>query len=253
MDPYAAMWANRLVENPEDAPVLELCLQGQRIEVLESGWVAVTGSSPGPPGGHGGWAAFRAQSGEVLEFPPGPTGVWTYLAVPGGLAAPRFLGSASQWPQAGLGTPLRPGDVLSRDGGRFSPPSGTAVRRVAPAARAVPGAVSRVSVWPGPQWNLFAEEDHARFLSAEWRVSARSNRVGFRLEGPALSPKAGDMISEPVLAGCIQVPPGGQPLLTMPDGPTLGGYPQLALVEPSALSTAAQVRPGHVIRFCLPE
>ncbi|MBN8247395.1 MAG: 5-oxoprolinase subunit PxpB [Verrucomicrobia bacterium] len=250
MDPRAAAWANRLVGNPVGTPVLELCLQGQRLEAMESGWVAITGSSPGPPGKAGGWSAFRVRSGEVLEFPPGADGLWTYLAIPGGVAAPRFFGSASQWPQAGMGKSLRPGEVLWRSpGGFFSPPTGIAARRTTTDAQAPAGPCPSVAVWPGPQWDWFSEEDRARFLSSVWRVSARSNRLGYRLEGPLLSPPPGSLISEAVLAGCIQVPPGGQPLVTMPDGPTLGGYPQLALVDPAHLPVAAQVRPGHVLRF----
>jgi len=252
MDPYAAAWANRLLENPEHAPVLELCLQGQRLEVLESGWLAVTGSSSGPAGKSGGWSAFRVRAGEVLEFPPGPAGIWSYLGLPGGVAAPRFLGSASQHPQAGIGAWIRPGDVIGRESGsRFCPPSPTAVRRVSWTERPRPTADGVVRAWPGPQWDQFSDEDRERLFSAEWRISARSNRVGFRLEGPLLSSGTGEMISEAVLAGCVQVPPSGQPLITMPDGPTLGGYPQLAIVDPEDLPLASQVRPGHVLRFRL--
>lgn len=250
MDPPSAAWANRLVGNPEGTPVLELCLQGQRLEVLESGWVAITGSSPGPPGKTGEWSAFRVRAGEVLEFPPGAAGLWTYLAVPGGIATPRFLGSASQMPQAGMGRILRAGEVLWRSAdGSFSPPTGVVARRPDPRMRTSSAGSAEVPVWPGPQWDWFTAEDRDRLFTTEWRVSSRSNRSGYRLEGSVLSSPIGNLISEAVLAGCIQVPPGGQPLLTMPDGPTLGGYPQLALVEPSELPVAAQVRPGHVLRF----
>jgi len=75
--------------------------------------------------------------------------------------------------------------------------------------------------------------------------------VGYRLSGPALRVPDGEMISEPVLPGSIQVPPNGLPIVTMPDGPTLGGYPKLGLVDPEDLPRLAQTLPGSTLRFTL--
>ena len=80
-------------------------------------------------------------------------------------------------------------------------------------------------------------------------VSSQCDRVGYRLQGPALEARPDQIISEPVLPGSIQVPAGGQPIVTMPDGPTIGGYPKLGLVDPADLPRLAQCRPGQRLRF----
>jgi len=113
MDPVTAAWANRLLDNSPDAPVLELCLQSQRLEALRDGWIAVCGGSH--PRGQARYRAFRVRAGELLDFGPGDSGVWTYLAVPGGFRADAFLGSRSTNPRAGIGHTLRSGDLLLRN------------------------------------------------------------------------------------------------------------------------------------------
>jgi allophanate hydrolase subunit 2 len=121
MDPAAAAWANRLLDNPAAAAGLELCLQGQRLEVLTAGWLAVAGSTA--PRGRERNSAFRVSAGEVLEFPPGPAGVWTYLAVPGGFGGEPVLGSLSANPRAGLGQALGVGEILTgASSAPFQPP-----------------------------------------------------------------------------------------------------------------------------------
>ena len=250
MDPVAAGWANRLLDNAPGLPVLELCLQGQRLEVLESGWISVAGSSGPTRSGSSGWSAFRVQTGEVLEFGPGRSGVWTYVAVPGGIAAPSVLGSASMHSRARLGPLLAPGDRLGRAGASgFAPPDATAARRVPWSGQRDWFDVPVVRVWRGPQWDAFSEDQRCLFFSTLWRVSSRSDRVGYRLEGPAIQPDCLEMISEPVLAGTVQVPPDGFPVITMADGPTLGGYPKLGMTDPGDTARIAQVRPGQCLRF----
>ena len=252
MDPGAARWANRLVGNPEEAPVLELCLQGQRLRVLRDLWLGLTGASPGIPGHGSGWSAFRVRAGEVLEFRPGPAGVWSYLAVPGGWEVERALGSASTLAKAGLGTVPRPGlrlGVVPRT--CPSIPDSTAARRVH--ASEIPSYQDpiRVRIWPGPQWESFTPEDRAAFTRVDWTVSPQSDRSGYRLSGPVLTPDPAEILSEPVLPGSIQVPAGGQPIVTMPDGPTVGGYPKIAVVDPADLWAVAQCRPGRSLRFVM--
>ena len=83
----------------------------------------------------------------------------------------------------------------------------------------------------------------------DWTVSPQSDRAGYRLLGPTLKPHPAEILSEPVLPGSIQVPAGGQPIVTMPDGPTVGGYPKIAVVDPGDLWAVAQCRPGRSLRF----
>jgi KipI family sensor histidine kinase inhibitor len=248
MDPHAALWANRLLDNAPSAAVLELCLQSQRFEVLQEGWLAVTGS--GAPRGRSANHAFRVRAGEVLEFAPGPAGVWTYLATPGGFAGEPMLGSVSVNTRAGIGRGLGPGDSVAPAGeSAFGLPAAIAGRAIPWAEAGGFAQPAALRVWPGPQWAMFGEADRARFFGTEWSVTSQCDRVGYRLSGPVLTPGSAQIISEPVLPGSIQVPANGQPIVTMPDGPTLGGYPKLGLVEPADLFRLAQCRAGQRVRF----
>ena len=250
MDPYAAEWANRLLDNAANAPLLEMALQGQRLEVLESGWVAWTGNSGSGTGSPKPWSAFRVTAGEVLSFPHGARGVWSYLAVPGGFFGPRFFGSVSANPRAGIGEFLKEGMVVCRDpDGSFDPPSATASRRTPWTEVPNPSMTLTLPTWPGPQWDLFSPVERERFFSSEWIVSAQSDRAGYRLQGSPIRCDLTEIISEPVLPGTIQVPSGGQPIITMPDGPTLGGYPKLGVLNAAARAQLSQVRSGERVRF----
>ena len=242
MDPYAAAWANRLLDNPPSAPVLELCLQGQRLEVLKDGWFAVAGSAGG--------SAYRRRAGEVLDFPPGPSGVWTYLAVPGGFGGSTVLGSVATDVRAGIGRAFVVGDRIPAATEATSvPASAVASRRIAPDERGDPAHPPALRVWPGPQWKAFSSADRERFFATGWTVSTRCDRVGYRLDGPALVPPSSEAVSEPVVVGTVQVPADGRPIVTMPDGPTLGGYAKLGVVDREDLVRLARCRAGQVVRF----
>ena len=280
MDPVTAAWANRLLDNSPDAPVLELCLQGQRLEALRDGWIAVCGGSH--PRGQARYRAFRVRAGELLDFGPGDSGVWTYLAVPGGFRADAFLGSRSTNPRAGIGHTLRSGDLLLQNpAGDWHPPAGVAARGVSPDQWVTDRDTGPLRVWPGPQWEQFDAESQRRLFETEWRVTSQCDRVGYRLRSdrdarrsadrPTMPPpgltqgrtdKAPEfpapsglvwngrsLISEPVLPGSIQVPADGQPIVTLHDGPTLGGYPKIAWIDPRDLPRLVQRRSGQPIRF----
>lgn len=238
MDRGAWRQANRLLDNPVDAAVLE-CLQGTRLIALATVELAAAGAW--------GARAWRAAAGEVIEFPAALAGVWHYLALPGGIAAPRFLGSASVCARAGIGQVLAKGDrlaCLAAPLGRF--PEGVKARQ--PTEPAEYGDAP-LGVWPGPQWDAFDAASREAFLTQAWRVSARSDRTGYRLEGQALVPPPGNLASEPVRVGSVQVPPDGQPLVTLHDGPTVGGYAKIALVDAADLDRLVQTRPGRTVRF----
>jgi KipI family sensor histidine kinase inhibitor len=248
MDPVLAADANRLLENRPDAPVLELGLQGQRFEVMSDGWLALGGDSALAPGRRG--VAFRARAGETLNFPPVAHGVWRYLAIPGGWAGPELLGSHSGGARLGWGAVVQAGDVLgAQEAGAFAPRDAVARRSIAGTGELDDSSPLHIAVWPGPQAAEFDEEDRQRFFAEWWRVSSQCDRVGYRLHGGALSGKAKTLISEPVLPGSIQIPPDGQPIVTMPDGPTLGGYPKIGWIADSERIRLSQCRAGQVIRW----
>jgi biotin-dependent carboxylase-like uncharacterized protein len=249
MDSHAASWANHLLDNRSGAPVLELLLQGAWLVALQEVWCALTGADV--EASIPLWRVVHLEPGEKIEMRRARSGVWSYLAVAGGFAAPRLLGSASQLPKAGIGEPPRAGDRLASVAVDFHLPAGVATRAVSPDERRNYDHPPPLRVWPGPQWDEFSEAERERFFAASWTVSAQSDRVGYRLEGPALNASRPQIISEPVRVGSIQVPANGQPIVTMRDGPTVGGYPKLGVVDPADLYRLTQCRPGLPVRFQL--
>lgn len=240
MDRGAWHTANQLLHNTLDCPVLE-CLQGTRLRMRHETAVAVAGAW--------GALAWTAEAGEVIEFPASLEGVWHYLALPGGIAAERILGSASVCARAGIGAPLAKGDVVSCLGNPYAAlPPGVKCRH--PVSAEIDfDADDPLRVWPGPQWAQFEPAAQRSLFEQAWRLSTRSDRTGYRLEGTAILPPAGELVSEPVRVGSIQVPPNGQPVVTLHDGPTVGGYAKIAIIDPADLDRLIQTRPGRSVRF----
>lgn len=244
MDDRAAACANHLLGNDIDAPVIELLLQGAILDVLTDIDVAIAGADASCT--HPMHQRIGVRAGERITFPASRSGLWTYVAIAGGFDAPRHFDSASAYPRGGLGRLLSAGDVLAR-----------AARPPAVVDAASIGACDRrdylrppiLRVWPAPQSDSFETDVRAAFFARSWTVSTQSDRIGFRLDGVALSTAAAQIPSEPVLPGSIQIPPGGQPIVTMRDGPTVGGYPKIGLVDPRDLSWLAQCRPGTHVHF----
>lgn len=254
MDPHASTWANRLLSNPLHAPTLELLLQGAELLTLSDAWITICGADQScnlPT-----WKTVRVQRGDLIHFARNQSGVWCYLAVEGGFSSPAHahFGSLSGDPSAKLGCTLAPNQILHH----LISPSLILPPRVA--ARRTPWNELRnylyppkLRVWPGPQWNLFPPTCRERFFTHEWTVTSRSSRTGYRFAGPKLLPNATQIQSEGVIPGSIQVPADGQPIVTMNDGPTIGGYPKIGLLHPEDLSWLAQCRPSTQIQFTLLE
>ncbi len=250
LDDHAAGWANKLLENPAGAPVLELLLQSARLSVLRDCWIAVTGadteSNISP------WRAVRVEQGTSIEFRHNRSGVWIYLAVEGGFEADSLFGSASALPRAQLGKILATGDILQRrDVRSFQFKTGVGGVSAAWSERRTYDSPPPIRVYAGPQWDLIAESARQNFFEQSWKVGPQSDRVGYRLVGTPLPAGTAHIISEPVRPGTIQLPDNGLPIVTMRDGPTVGGYPKLGWVHPADLSWLAQSRPGQTIRFQL--
>lgn len=252
MDDHAACWANTLLDNPPTAPVVELLLQGARFLALHDSWIAVCGADAEPSVPM--WRAVRLRADEEIRFPRIRSGVWTYLAVEGGFDAPLWLSSASVYARGRLGAPLVRGDILLRTpGAPFQLPASVAGRSVTWEERRNYDATPLLRVWPGPQWNSFSKADRAAFFEQTWTVMPQSDRVGYRLSGQPLAPGQWQMISEPLRVGTVQIPEDGQPIVMMRDGPTVGGYPKLGVVDAHDVARLAQCRPGRSVKFRLAE
>jgi len=247
MDTHAAAWANRLVGNSDGAPVVELLLQGAEFSVLSARRFAVAGAEAGAciPA----WHARRLAAGERLAFPRNARGLWAYLAVEGGFDIEPVMGSASAYPRGGIGAMLSVGDRLLAAGEANA--NHVAEGWVVWSEQRDHDSPPLIKVWRGPQWERFGEEERRCFIDTEWTVSSRSDRAGYRLEGARLNAPAEEMRSEPAVVGSVQVPPNGQPIVTMRDGPTIGGYPKIGVVDPESLPWLAQCRPGVPFRWVL--
>jgi biotin-dependent carboxylase-like uncharacterized protein len=248
MDDHAARWANLLLGNPLNAPVLELLLHGAIVRAVGRIEVALTGA--GVVGPNARWGTRTLEKDDQLTVPLASSGVWTYLGVRGGFAGPRWFGSVSIFPRGGLGEALCAGGLLYRAPGAATAwPGAVGQRWLDPSEQRDYSQPPLLPVWPGPQWDLFPEPARTAIFEQRWKISARSDRTGYRLEGVPLAELNVSIPSEPVLPGSIQVPPDGIPIVTMRDGPTVGGYPKLGLIDPAHLSWFAQCRPGSEIRF----
>jgi allophanate hydrolase subunit 2 len=163
---------------------------------------------------------------------------------------PPVLGSRSADLRSGLGPPpLRPGDRLPVGAPPQPPPEGAG--GTAPALPAAGEAV-RIRVVPGPRDDWFAAGALELLCGADYTVTPASDRTGIRLDGAAL-PRArpGELPSEGLVSGALQVPPGGRPILLLADHPTTGGYPVIAVVATADIGLAAQLRPGARLRFAV--
>ena len=261
---------NRLLGNAEGEAGLEMTLLGGTFAFPEGAVLALAGSDLGPtlegkPVEM--WTPFEAKSKQVLRFGPTRSGARCYLCVRGGIEVQFFLDSASTHILSGLGghkgRALKKGDVLTiglanrneqKITGKNACSTGGAgtvcKRRLS--ARTLkelqPRKVLRVT--PGPQSGWFSEATKKIFYESTYRVAEESNRMGIRLQGgaiPALT--GGEMISEGVALGAVQVPEGGQPIILFVEQQTTGGYPKIANVISADFHSLGQLRPRDEIRF----
>jgi antagonist of KipI len=254
MDALALRLANRLVGNPDNSVSLEITLAGAELEVLRDCEVALAGADLSA---HldfrpvDCWENFFARTGELLGFSQRRRGARAYLSVAGGFVAQNVLGSGSTDLRNGWGglqgRRLQRGDELFvQSTGRPDRSSSWGVR---------PGVLAEyhnpflLRVLECPQSKLFEIETRQHFFAAEFAISADSNRMGYRLEGPRLVAPERDLISEATPTGAIQVLPNGEALLLMADRQTVGGYPKIAVLISADLPKTAQLCPGHRVRF----
>jgi biotin-dependent carboxylase-like uncharacterized protein len=248
LDRPAADLANRLVGNGPSAAVLETTLGGVTFDVTEPTLLVVTGAECVVTVADRAVAFAEpvlAKAGARVQVGPATRGVRSYVAVAGGLAVDAVLGSRSTDTLAHVGPGvLRVGDVLPL-GEPAGPPAGVDVGPVRPFLRP---AVLRVE--PGPRDDWFRDTALTTLTGSTYAVSGDSNRVGLRLEGSALErSREGELPSEGIVLGAVQVPASGQPLVFLNDHPTTGGYPVVAVVDPDDLWQCAQLRPGDGVRF----
>lgn len=249
-DRGALRLANRLVGNPESAAGLEVLMGGARLRAGVPLTVAVTGA-PGTVTVDGRSAALgaavRLPAGAELTLGRPTSGMRSYLAVAGGLEGEAVFGSLSSDLTGGVGpAALQPGDELRVGRPVADPPAADTV-----ALWSGPDdGVHRLTFHWGPREDWFTEEARRLFTETDWLVGSELDRSGVRLEGPALPrARSGELASEAVLRGSVQVPSAGVPLVFGADHPATGGYPVIGVVTSDHVDRLAQVRPGDRIRF----
>ena len=255
LDGFALRLANALVGNPQGMAALEILVSGPTLEIAaDSARLALvgTGASLGIRGEKARVVAEQSvtvQRGDIIEITLGRQSARCYLAVEGGIAVPRVLGSASTYVRAALGglngralqrddvIPLAVGCASERSELRVpAPPSGSPEQPI------------RVVL--GPQHKYFRKDSLAALLDAEFRVSKDADRMGMRLDGPTLRHRWGwDIVSDAIATGSIQVPGSGQPIVLLADHQTTGGYPKIATVISADLPRLGRCRPGDPLHF----
>jgi biotin-dependent carboxylase-like uncharacterized protein len=235
--------ANRLVGNHETAAALEVTFGGLSLRAESDLVFAITGAAcAGVPLN----APATLRSGQTLRLGIPRSGLRTYVAVRGGVDVEPVLGSRSTDLLSGLGpSPLTAGDVLTT-GKEHGPMPGV---DLAPVADPAAGQVT-VRLLPGPRRDWFTDAGWVSLTSQTYTVNSESNRIGVRLDGAPLErARDGELPSEGMEVGALQIPPSGQPVLFLADHPVTGGYPVIAYVADPDLDACAQLRPGQPVRF----
>lgn len=250
VDARSAQLANRLVGNEHSAALLEVTLGGLELGFATAAFVAVCGAEvPVTVDGKGVGedSGFLVPAGSRVALGTPRHGLRSYLAIRGGIDAPTVLGSRSTDTLAALGPPpVRDGDRL---GIGADAASGQGVQYESVPTRPVPDEVE-LRVVPGPRDDRLAETGRAALFTTAWTVTPTSDRTGLRLDGPVLERAIDDeLLSEGMVAGAIQVPPDGRPILFLANHPTTGGYPVVGVVTSDDLPLAGQAGPGTVLRF----
>lgn len=246
-DRRALREANTLVGNPLDCAVVEALGGGLALVATSPHVVAVTGAAgplsvDGRPVESG--RALSLSRGDVVRLGAPTVGLRWTVSVAGGFDGDAVLGSRSFDTMASLGpAPLVAGDEL-----RAGRPHGQISTETFPAY--LPSAELTVRVVLGPRDDWFSARAIAALVSTSWRVDPVSDRIGVRLEGPPLErSRPGELSSEPVIRGSIQVTTSGRPVVLGPDHPVTGGYPVIGVVIDADSDLLAQARPGDSLRF----
>jgi biotin-dependent carboxylase-like uncharacterized protein len=259
--------ANRLVGNDLEAATIEILLGPCEFESTGDVIVSITGTDALPVvgrydtttdvGSRGSWmqireascnVAFVLHAGEYLRIGTPLNGLRTYLSARGGFAVTPVFGSRSYDSLGQIGpSPLRADDLLLIG----SSPTADAWFEVVP-LRLLIDPIG-IPLLLGPRHDWLSETALASLESLTWTIDPASNRTGIRFAGPPLERRQGELPSEAMIPGAVQLPPSGLPIVLGPDGGTTGGYPVIGVIPQSGLDSLAQRRPGQEVRFNIRE
>lgn len=244
--------ANMLAGNSPSKAVLEITLGGFSAVMCCDSVVAVTGADA--PFMINGitverYRAHALKKGDYIYIGYASAGCRIYLAVNGGIDVPAVMGSRSTFLKTGMGgymgRKLAPGDLLPLG-------ESAVVRNIETRRMNAPKITKNITLraLAGPQDDMFPAAELDKFFSSEYTVTPASDRMGLRLNGPALTAVNGtDIISDGIACGSVQIPRDGKPIILGADRQTTGGYAKPATVLSVDMSLAGQLVPGSTVRF----
>ena len=253
MDRFAHIAANLIVGNDPSAATLECTVRGPRLRALDSCVLAVAGADfelrlngeEAPP-----WTSIALEAGDQLAFGARRSGARAYVALAGGVAGDRWLGSLStnlMVARGGMhGRALMVGDDLSI---AYRPEQSPIATHQLPPDLRPDYHDHTLRVVIGPHFERMSAASRGWLLESAFTLTTDSNRMGYRLDGPRLEAPGAELLSFGLVAGVVQLPGGGQPILLMADHQTAGGYPVIAVVVSASMSVSAQLLPGDELRF----
>jgi antagonist of KipI len=252
MDRFAHAAGNLLVGNDRSLATLECTLIGPRLVAERHCLVALVGADLDPRVNGSGapmWTSLALEQGDELSFGRRRVGARAYIAVAGGFVGDRWLGSMStnlMTARGGMhGRALAAGDMLAVGESAWEPDAG---RTLGEDLRPRYSEHTLFAI-EGPQGARLVPDSRRALFNAAFTVSHDSNRMGYRLEGPALQAPGDELLSFSLIGGAVQLPAGGQPILLMADHQTAGGYPVVAVVVSASMAVAAQLAPGDELRI----
>ena len=246
-------WANWLLGNGLDAPVIEITLGGFTLAAEEDCVLALAGADLGAQvdgEALAPWRSFRLHKGQRLQFTRPLLGARAYLAAPGGFDAPKVLGSSATVVREELGGLDGMGHALGKGASLSYSGNSLVLLRELPSQCVLDfTGEPLLDLVLGAQIGEFSGQSLFDAFNSVWSLDSRADRMGIRLLGTALQYQGKPMISEGIPLGAVQVPPDGQPIVLLNDRQTIGGYPRLGALTPLALARLAQCLPGARVRL----
>lgn len=246
MDQHSARLANLLVNNPEDAPLLEITLQGPEITFSKPTCIAITGADLSARLDESPLllnAVIQVAAGQRLTFGQPKMGARAYLALAGGLEGQKVLGSHSQYAGITPTAQLKNGDRIL-----YQPLQSRTETYARVATDGDHFTTQRLSVIRGPEFHLLEAPMQQMLLENEWSIGANS-RMGYQLSNERFPPHQLQIITSPVVPGTIQLTPSGQLMALMRDAQVTGGYPRVLQLTEVSINQLAQKRTGGRLRL----
>ena len=256
MDSFSHRVSNILVGNHELEAVLEVTMMGPQLEFMDQMAIAITGGDLSPAVNGRTvpmWESIVINKGDRLSFQGLKSGCRSYIAFSGGINVPEVMGSKSTYTRGKIGgiegRALKAGDILEI-GTPTESPASLGGRKTPPEFIPEYSTTMELRVTLGPQEDCFTADGINTFLSEFYEVTNECDRMGYRLKGKNIEHvKGGDIISDGIAMGAVQVPGHGQPIIMLADRQTTGGYTKIANVIWADLPKVAQAKPGDKIKF----